>query len=321
MSSVITKAKSFDPTKITYKAATTNKRGGKAVQIQLNGQPLVLQIPLMLTWGLNERVDEDSGRVSYDMSLQFQPDKHSSIEKFLTAMKTLEEKIKDDCVSNSKDWFGKKTMSREVVDVMMYPILKYPKVKEADGTYGDPDPTRDPTLKLKVPFWEGRFNVELYNMDRQAIYVPVKDGEVGVQGTKTPMDFIPKGTSINGLIGCTGLWFAGGRCGVTWKLIQACVRPPVRLVGTGTCHVEEDSDDEELLDSLQKSDQAKEDENENDRQPTFVDSDEDEDEDEDDEQEDEVEEEVEPEPEPEPEAPKKKKKVVRRKKIVKKSKD
>ena len=46
-----------------------------------------------------------------------------------------------------------------------------------------------------------------------------------------------------------------GRCGVTWKLVRACVRPPIRLVGTGTCHVEADSDDEELLDSLQKSDQ------------------------------------------------------------------
>ena len=306
MSSVITKAKAFDPTKITYKAATTNKRGGKAVQIQLNGQPLVLQIPLMLTWGLNERVDEDSGRVSYDMALQFQPHKHKSIEKFLTAMKGLENKIKDDCVTNSKDWFGKKTMSREVVDVMMYPILKYPKTKEADGTYGDPDLTRDPTLKLKVPFWEGKFNVELYNMERQALYVPVKDGEVGVQGTKTPMDFIPKGTSINGLIGCTGLWFAGGRCGVTWKLVQACVRPPMRLVGTGTCHVEVDSDDEELLNSLQKSDEAKEEEASH--QPTFVDSDEESDGEED-------EEEVEP--EPEPEKPKKKK-VVRRKKVVKK---
>lgn len=310
MTSVITKAKTFDPTKITYKAATTNKRGGKAVQVQLNGQPLVLQIPLMLTWGLNERVDEDSGRVSYDMALQFQPDKHKSIGKFLDAMKILEDKIKDDCVSNSKDWFGKKSMSREVIDVMMYPILKYPKTKEADGSYGDPDLTRDPTLKLKVPFWEGRFSVELYNMERQALYVPVKDGDVGVQGTKTPMDFIPKGTSINGLIGCTGLWFAGGRCGVTWKLIQACVRPPVRLVGTGTCHVEVDSDDEELLDSLQKNDKANEDETTH--QPTFVDSDD----------EDEDEENVDEEPVvEEPEKPKPKKKVVKRKKIIKKSKD
>ena len=305
--SLITKAKNFDATQITYRAATTNKRGGKAVQIQLNGAPLVLQIPLMLTWGVNERVDEDSGRVSYDMALQFQPEKHKSIAKFLDAMKVLENKVKDDCVKNSKQWFGKSTMSREVVDVLMYPILKYPKTKEADGSYGDPDPTRDPTLKLKIPFWEGKFNVELYDMDRQPLYLPVKkEGDVGPQGTKTPVDFVPKGTNVNGLIGCTGLWFAGGKCGVTWKLIQACVRPPVRLVGTGTCHVEEDSDDEDLLNSLDK----KEEEVVEDTGPTFVDSDEDEDEDEDGEDE-EKEEEVKP-----PSPKKKKKKVVRRKKKV-----
>ena len=312
MSSVITKAKTFDPSQVTYKAPTTNKRGGKAVQVQLNGQPLVLQIPLMLTWGVNERVDEDSGRVSYDMALQFQPDKHTSIAKFLDAMKGLEEKVKSDCVKNSKAWFGKSSMSREVVDVLMYPILKYPRKKDGSG---EPDMDRDPTLKLKVPFWEGKFNLELYDMERKPLYVPVKkEGEVGPQGTKTPVDFVPKGAHVNGLIGCTGLWFAGGKCGVTWKLIQACVRPPVRLVGTGTCHVEEDSDDEDLLTSLDKNDSSKEQDDEEDaQQPTFVDSDEDE--------EDDDEEEAEPEPEPEPEPPKPKKKVVRRKKVVKKSKD
>ena len=310
--SLITKAKKFDATQVTYRAPTTNKRGGKAVQVQLNGQPLVLQIPLMLTWGVNERVDEDSGRVSYDMSLQFQPEKHKSIAKFLAAMKVLEDKVKEDCVKNSKLWFGKSSMSREVVDVLMYPLLKYPKKKDGSG---EPDYDRDPTLKLKVPYWEGKFNLELYDMERKALYLQVKkEGDVGPQGTKTPVDFVPKGSNVNGLIGCTGLWFAGGKCGVTWKLIQACVRPPVRLVGTGTCHVEEDSDDEDLLNSLEKKDDdSKEDEEvEEDTGPTFVESDDDDEEEEQGEQEvEEVEEAEVVEPSP---PKKKKKKIVRRKK-------
>jgi hypothetical protein len=64
----ITKAKQFNPSKVTYRAPLVNKRGGKSVQCQLNGAPIVLQFPLMLTWGVNERVDEQSGRVSYDMA-------------------------------------------------------------------------------------------------------------------------------------------------------------------------------------------------------------------------------------------------------------
>ena len=314
MSSLITKAKTFDPSLITYRAATTNKRGGKAVQVQLNGQPLVLQIPLMLTWGVNERVDEDSGRISYDMALQFQPERHSSISKFLNAMKELEEKVKNDCVKNSKKWFGKANMSREVIDVLMYPLLKYPRMKDGSG---EADFSRDPTLKLKVPFWEGKFNLELYDMDQKALYLPVKKPEdVGVQGEKTPVDLVPKGSNVNGLIGCTGLWFAGGKCGVTWKLIQACVRPPVRLVGTGTCHVEVDSDDEDLLNSLQKNDGNEE--KEKVATPAFVDSDEEEDEESEDKTDDIKVEEEEPEEaeEPEEKPKKKRKKIVRRKKTV-----
>tara|TARA_B110000967_G_C18784493_1_gene510016 strand:+ start:181 stop:1101 length:921 start_codon:yes stop_codon:yes gene_type:complete len=299
----ITKAKKFDATQITYRAPTTNKRGGKNVQIQMKGSPLVLQIPLMLTWGMNERVDDDSGRVSYDMALQFQPDKHPSISNFLESMKVMEEKVKNDCVKNSKLWFGKTNMSREVIDVLMYPLLKYPRKKDDSG---ETDYTRDPTLKLKIPYWEQKFSVELYDMDREIIFQEVKKvGDPdGPQGNKTPVDLVPKGSNVNGLIGCTGLWFAGGKCGVTWKLIQACVRPPIRLVGTGTCHVEVDSDDEDLLTNLNKDqDDIVAEVKEALPQPTFVDSDEDEDE-----VEDEVEEVV-----PSPKK-KVKKKIVRKKK-------
>lgn len=292
----ITKAKNFNPSDVTYKKPTTNKRGGKSVQLQLNGEPLVLQIPLMLTWGVNERVDEDSGRVSYDMALQFQPEKHSSISKFLTAMKELEQKVKDDAISHSKEWFGKTTMSKEVVDVLMYPILKYPKKKDDSG---EPDHDRDPTLKLKVPYWDQKFSIELYDMESKCLYQTVKEGEDGPQGNKTPVDLVPKASHVSGLIGCTGLWFAGGKWGVTWKLIQAKVRPPQRLIGSGKCNMAEDSDDEEMQEQLNNVD-TKDDDAVVDSTPTPAF--------EDDDEEDDVE--VTPDEEPK----KIKKKIVRRKK-------
>ena len=83
---------------------------------------------------------------------------------FLKAMKDFE-KVKDDAVSNAKKWFGKK-MSREVVEALMYPMLKYRKDMES----GEPDYTANPTLKLKVPFWEGRYNVEhLWNGQKASL--------------------------------------------------------------------------------------------------------------------------------------------------------
>ena len=289
----ITKAKAFNASKISYREAVINKRGGKSVQIQLDGQPLVLQIPLMLTWGVNERVDEQSGRVSYDLALQFNGD-NPAVVKFLDALKEMEDKIKDDsCGSMCKSWHGKSKMSREVIDALMYPILKYPRIKDAQGKpTGDPDFSRFPTMKIKLPYWEGKFNVEIYSMERKPLYLPSGMGS-------SPVEVIPKASHMNGLIQCTGIWFAGGKCGVTWKLVQACVRPPARLLGTGTCHIEDDSDDEIADDNLSKK--------EVESAPTFDDDDVQEMDDDDDDDE----EEEEPEPEP---APKKKKKIIRRKK-------
>ena len=301
--SQITKAKKFNPDDVTYKPPVVNKRGGKSVMCQLNGHPIVLQFPLMLTWGVNERVDETSGRVSYDMALQFGGDS-ASAQKFEDALKKFQEKVLDDAVEK-REWLGKK-MSKEVAKAMMYPILKYPKMKDGSG---EPDYSRSPTLKLKLPYWEGKFYIELYDMDRQPLYLPSNSGSSdGPQGTKMPGDLIPKASHVKGLLACTGLWFAGGRFGVTWKLVQANVRPPLRLVGTGTCHILDDSDDEEALDALNKRETPKTEEVEQDAVGPSFDSSSD----------DDVDEEEEEEAKPDTPAPelKKKKKVVRRKKKV-----
>ena len=297
---LITKAKAFEPSEVTYRPSVVNSRGGKSTQVRLHGQPLVIQIPLMLTWGVNERVDEQSGRVSYDMALQFEKGKNPTVELFCKKLKEFNQKVLVDAVAYSKEWFGKKNLSMEVAEAMMYPILKYPKMKDGSG---EPDYERDPTLKLKIPYWDGKFNIELYDMAAKAVYLPQKDSAIpGPQGDKTPMDLLPKASHVKGLIACTGVWMAGGRFGVTWKLVQSQVRPPVRLVGTGTCHIMDDSDDEDALEALQKQDTGADQENDDTVEktgPSFSDGDE---------------EEEEEETVPVVVVPKKKKKVVRRKK-------
>lgn len=306
----ITSAKKFDCEQVKYKPPTTNTRGGKDVKVQLNGSNVVLQVPLMLTWGLNER--DNDGRMSYDVSLQFEPNKYPAQQKALDNMKSFENKLLNDGVVNSKAWFGKNKMSREVVEAMMWPILKYPKMKDGSG---EPDYSRNPTMKLKVPFWEEKFNVELYNMDGQAQYRQPKDGQWEAHQNKgTPMSLMPKATHLTGLIQCTGLWFAGGKFGCTWKLLQAKLQQPVRLVGSGVCHIVEDSDDEDTLAELKAKAEEKEafvqqdDAYTQEDVPTFGgESDEEESEQEEEEEDEEA-----------VEAPKKK--VVKKKRVVKKKK-
>jgi len=246
-SDLITRSKDFNPENITYGPPKMNKRGGKNIDIRYNGNPLCIQFPLQFTWGCNERVDESSGRVSYDAGLVFESKDENDPEGQLWAkFKRMQEKVLEDSVTNSKLWFGKSKMSAEVAEAMMYPILKYPKDKET----GEFDYDRDPNVKLKIPFWDGVFKVELYDMDRQPLFLPKTMTE------KSPVALMPMKSHIKGLMRCNGLWFSAGRFGVTWSLVQAQVRMPVRL-GGGCCMLD-DSDDESTLNRLQKEEAAEE---------------------------------------------------------------
>ena len=319
----ITHVKDLNTSKLSYREPKVNSRGGKAVQVLYNNKPFCMQFPLTLNWGLNINEDTDTGRVKYDLALQFEPNKSNTQKVFLQKMKDFENQIKEDMVLNSKKWFGKQ-QSKEVVDALMHPMLKYRKLKDKNGqSTGEPDYDSNPTLKLKVWCFDNRFIVELYDYEKNQLYMPPKRDKParncapGQEEHTTPEDFIVKGSHMAGLMVCTGLWFSGGKCGVTFKLEQAKIRSPQRLVGNGKCHMLDDDDDEEMLRQLKEKESK---EQENDNSCAILDDDEEEqDEPEDshvvDDDDDEEEEESSVKP-----APVIKKKVVKKKKIIKKKK-
>lgn len=232
-----------------YTKAKVNANGRKSIGIlnNHNKKSLYLSTPLMLTWGVNEYTNENGGSNSYDLALQFPNDEYNSPEcvAFLKNMQALEQKLKDDAVVNSKDWLNKSKLVPEAVDALWSPMLKYPKDKET----GEPDYSRAPTLKVKIPFWEGVFkNVELYNEDQTQLYP--SDDDVSIS------DLITKGSNIATIIQCGGIWVANGKFGVTWKLFQAVVKPKATLVGK--CHITLSQKDREKIAS-QVEDEAEDD--------------------------------------------------------------
>ena len=234
MSTPITRTKNFDSAKFTYKAPRINKRGGKNIYVQYEGHNFYLQFPKIKTWGVNERVDEDTGRISYDLSLQWTTSDDGTKEgQFLKVLKTIEDKVLDDASTHSKEWFGKNKMSREVAENLMYPILKYPKDKKT----GELDYDRLPTVKAKLPYWDNKFNLELYDMEKKPLF-----GD-GVETSETPLSLVPTGSFLKGIIECAGVWFVGGRFGVSWRLVQAQVRQPARI--KGFCMVSDSEDEDE----------------------------------------------------------------------------
>lgn len=222
-----------------YTKAKINANGRKSVGIlnNSNKKSLYISTPLMLTWGVNVYKDEKTGEVqSYDMALQFPNNEYNSEEcaAFLKNMQAFEEKVKADAIANSKDWLNKQKLVPEAVEALWSPMLKYPKDKET----GDSDYSRPPTLKVKIPYWEGEFKgVELYNDERVQVFPAEEDTNIS--------DFIVKGSNVATIIQCGGIWVANGKFGVTWKLFQGVVKPRTTL--SGKCHIVLSSDDKEKI--------------------------------------------------------------------------
>jgi len=228
---------SFNPlTDMKYTKPKVNSVGGRSVGIVNAKTSTVLNLssPLMLTWGVNDFTDDKTGKVSYDLALQFPNEgfETPATKKFIANMAAFEKKIKEDAIANSKEWFSKPKMTADAVDALWTPVLKYPKNKDTL----EADMTRAPTLKVKLPFWDNTWKeLELYDTDMQPIFPDPMNPAL------SPKDLIAKGSHIAVSIQCGGIWFANGKFGVTWKLFQAIVKPKMSL--KGKCHIKLDEEE------------------------------------------------------------------------------
>ena len=226
----------FTPSKdIKYSKPKVDSRGAKSIGV-LNASTnsaTYLSTPLMINWGVSDYESNER----YEMALQFPNGDYAKEDttNFMNNMIDLEKKIKADAMINAKEWFGKSKMSSEAIDALWTPMLKYPK----DKATGEADITKAPTLKVKIPYWDGEWKTELYNVDQQPIY-PDPNG-----GPLTPKDLIAKGSHIASVIMIGGIWMASGRFGVTFRLVQGVVKP--RATMKGVCQIQLSTEDREKV--------------------------------------------------------------------------
>jgi hypothetical protein len=104
-------------------------------------------------------------------------------------------------------------------------MIKFPNFK---GTR-EPDYSKKPSLKVKLPLWEGNWKCEVYDEDGNPLF-PNPNKEI------TPLDFIKKGSNVAVIIQFGGIWFINGNFGVSWQLVQAVVQKPKADL-TGKCYI------------------------------------------------------------------------------------
>ena len=226
----------WDPSNVRYMQPKINDRGAKSITLisTQSNRALHLSTPLMKTWGIADYVDEkgeSDGKFSMSLIFPNEDYETAGTTQFLEKMKSFENQILDDAVKYSEAWFGE-DLSREVVKHNFFPFLKYSKDKNTKKT----DYTKPPTVRARIPNYNNKWGVEIYDTSQDRIF-PSENEDL------TPMDFVPKLSSVACVLQCGGLWFGGKGWGLTWKVNQIVVKPREVISVYGKCHIQLSQDE------------------------------------------------------------------------------
>jgi hypothetical protein len=224
-------ASNFRADRLSVSALKTLDSGAKQAYINYDTKKLLIQTPVKagLPYGLNV-YEKPGGAPEYSLSISMRgydnPD--SEMGKFHNAIKAFDEFMIDEAYKNRKQWF-KGVDSKEVIRAFYTPSIKIALDKQ-----GNPAPY-PPTFKAKIRKINGSPETKFYN-------------EKGVPYTVPMEELLQKGVEITAIIQCGGLWFAGGKFGVTWRAIQVVVHklaeklPDFAFKGISDADAEEDTD-------------------------------------------------------------------------------
>lgn len=243
---IVNNGATFNFNDIKYASPKVNNMGGKNVKIldKYTNEWLTISTPVMLSFGINDYVDPQTGigNGKYEISQLFPNSEYENEETklFLENLKMFENKIKQDALKYSKEWFGKIHKSPEVVDALWTPMLKYSK----DQNTGEYNLNKPPYIRSKVSNYDGKWNCEIYSEDNDILFPDEENSSL------SPLDLFPpkKKCNIATVLLCGGIWFTNGKFTVTWELAQAVRKTPrERLLGKRKCLINLKTSDIETL--------------------------------------------------------------------------
>jgi hypothetical protein len=194
--------------------------GGKTVNLRYEGRNLMLETPsLNVPYGVNVFDKTGPPKYSVDLSLRGVED-NEKIKALQTFLEEFDERMLDAGVENAGKWFKMTNPNREVIKAFYTPLLKYS--RDPQGNLKPYPPTLKVNLRRKKDATAATascFETSFYN--------PAEKDAKGVI-SQFPSDMpieqvLAKRSMVTTIIQCTGVWFAGGKFGTTWKAVQARV--------------------------------------------------------------------------------------------------
>jgi hypothetical protein len=213
MSSSVVQPSAFSASKVSISQPKVLESGGKLAYVNYgDARSLIMQTPsLPSPFGLN--VFGKNGPPKYSLDLAMRGYNGASpnpkVKAFFDALSALDEFMIDQGVKNSKLWF-KSDMKREVVEAFYTPTVKFGRDKEGNQT---PYP---PNVKLQLRRRRDHDEFETDFYDEKSKTDPNAKPLKGI-----PIEeMLVKKVEVTALMQCTGVWFAGGKFGLSWKAVQ-----------------------------------------------------------------------------------------------------
>lgn len=182
--------------------------GGKIVWLAHGEarEPITLQTGMLRTpSGIreNKRFDDSSTsappKFSMELALDPADPEYAKLAEFDERMLTMAEEAKS-------NWVKLKYYDRNNLENVYSPALRIPRDKDT-GEHVD---TWPPTLRVNIPYRDGRFECPVYDVHQNELPIA---------------DFMERSRNaqVTVIVRCTGVWIAAGRFGTTWKAQQVLV--------------------------------------------------------------------------------------------------
>ena len=234
----IVSVSNLDISKVTFGEIRQNKAGGKTVPIKYNGQSLMIRLP-KVSYPMGVAVRESENGTNYTLMATLkgcdpfvkeraaaESGELGSLYNFLLDITT---RLLDTATANSSKWFGK-ARSRDVLqDVMKQSIS--PSVEKVNGEWV-PTGKYPPSLRMKVPVYDGRVAMDVVDSTGKAVEVTVDNIQ----------EIFPKRVEASVVV-TPSVYVSGQGFGVTWRVSFARVSPPQRLTAAQVFADELDEDD------------------------------------------------------------------------------
>jgi hypothetical protein len=222
----IIRASDLDVNKLTFSDVRTLDNGGKMVNISYQNQKFFLQLPtLVSSYGLSVWPNDKGGfdKMHLDLSMKGYDGTNPVVKTFFEKMVAFDDKLVDTCLNNSKTWLRKNVTSREVVQAVFTPLVKYSK----DKATGEISTQYPPVVRLQIPRnRSGDVDVTVYDNNKQ---------QVNFQ------DVNFKGAQVTAIVQVANVWIISGKFGVTIKVHQMKVNQQTSKL-SGYAFVDDEDD-------------------------------------------------------------------------------